>query len=183
MKKLMWGAAAILLCAVLLAAQQLPLSGPTSVMGVSDGTGNMRPLLGDSSGRFIASTIDPCQSSGVAKSSAFANITTATTTALVAVSGTTTVYVCGFTINMVATVAEDTVILEQGTGAACASSPVSLTPTYQSGILGATANSTNIVYGGAGQTILKTAASNGLCAVTTVGTGPIIGILVTFVQQ
>jgi hypothetical protein len=124
---------------------------------------------------------DPCQSTAIVKQSAFANITTATTTALVTPSGSTVVYVCGFSLDMVATVAADTLYFEQGTGAACASGPTAISPTYSSGIL--TNGAVVIPYGNGGATIFKTATSNGLCAVSTVGTGPSIGVLVSYVQQ
>lgn len=126
-----------------------------------------------------ASDLDPCASPGILPSSAFANISTATTTALVAVSGATTVYVCGIEMTSTSTVTANTIIFEQGTGVACASSPVSLTATFNNGITGADI----IQWGNAGRTIFKTAASNGLCAVSTVGTTPAIGITVAYVQK
>ena len=124
-------------------------------------------------------TTDPCANSSVPKLSAFVNITTATTTAIVAVSGNTAVYVCGFMSDIASTTTASTLILEQGTGAACAGSPVSLTHTMTNGTLADTFKS----YGGGGQTIFKTAAANGLCAVTTVGSTPTTGVTVTYVQQ
>jgi hypothetical protein len=123
---------------------------------------------------------DPCLNPSVLKSSAFANISTATTTALVTVSGTKAVYVCGFVLNMVATVAADTLYFNYGTGAACAGSPTALTSTFSSGIL---TNGAVSLSSGAAGTIFTAPASNGLCAVTTVGTGPAISVTVSYVQQ
>lgn len=125
--------------------------------------------------------IDPCQASGVPKSHAFATITTATTTALVAVSGATQVFVCEVDFGITGTTTAGTILFEQGTGVACAASPVSLTATYTD----AGASITDIFFsiGKGSATTFKTAASNGLCAVTTVGTAPSIPVDVTFVQQ
>jgi len=122
---------------------------------------------------------DPCAVGP--KQSAFANITTATTTALVPVSSLTSVYVCGFSLDMVATVAADTLLFEQGAGATCVTSPTAISPTYSSGIL--TTGAVPIAYGNGGAAIMKTAPGNGLCAVSTVGTGPSIAVLVSYVQQ
>lgn len=128
------------------------------------------------------SGVDPCQSSSVVKTSVPINITSATTTSLVAVSGTTTVYVCGFTVTVseVITTA-NTIAFEYGTGATC-TGPVLLTGTFGSG--GVTAGApVPITYGGAGQTIFKGIASNGLCALTAIGaSGSFQGVL-TYVQQ
>jgi hypothetical protein len=124
---------------------------------------------------------DPCQASGVPKLHAFANITTATTTALVAVSGSTTVFVCEIDFELASTTSADTVLFEQGTGVACASSPVALTSTYTN----SAATFVDVFHhiGGGSSTNFKTAASNGLCAVSTVGSTPTISVDVEYVQQ
>jgi hypothetical protein len=125
--------------------------------------------------------VDPCQSPNIAKSSAPINITSATTTSLVAVSGSTIVYVCGlsFTVSEVITTA-NTILFEYGTGAAC-SSPVALTGKYGDG--GVTAGIPIVVNASSGGTIFKSAASNGICALTTIGaTGSFQGVI-TYVQQ
>ena len=121
---------------------------------------------------------DPCQSPGVAKNSAFLNVTTATTTALVPVSGSTIVYVCGFDLDITSTTTASTALLEQGTGTACSGSPIALTPTYTNG---SAVNSFKSV--STGGTVFKTAASNGLCAVSTVGSTPTTGVRISYVQQ
>ena len=151
-----------------------PSVGPTSYASSIAGTVNV--LQGN-----VVGTTDPCASSGTLKKHAFANITTATTTSLVAVSGSTTVYLCSVNYNMVATVAADTIYLEQGTGASCAGSPTAITATVSSGIL--TNGAVNYASATVPGTFVATAASNGLCAVTTVGTGPTIAVDVAYVQQ
>ncbi len=145
----------------------------TALVSVNSGLGGINAPL-------VIGTTDPCQNSSIAKSSAFANITTATTTALVPVSGATVVYVCGLVLNMTGTTTPDTVIFQQGTGAACSGSPVALTSTFSSGVL--TQGGTSVTYG-SGSTIFKTAASNGLCALTTIATTPTIAVQITYVQQ
>jgi len=123
---------------------------------------------------------DPC--SYAAKSSAPITITTATTTSLVAVSGATAVYVCGFsfTISEVTTTA-NTLQFEYGTGAACTGT-TALTGLYGAG--GVTAGDPiAIANGNAGATVFKTPASQGVCAVTAIGaSGSFQGVL-TYVQQ
>jgi hypothetical protein len=125
--------------------------------------------------------IDPCNANGVAKLHAFANITTATTTALVAVSGSTAVYVCEVDFELASTTTADTVLFEQGTGAACAGTPTSLTATYTNAATAIATFSKSL--GSGASTNFKVAASNGLCAVSTVGTTPTISVDVEYVQQ
>jgi hypothetical protein len=129
---------------------------------------------------FVA-TGDPCTSA--AKSSAAINITTATTTALVAVSGSTTVYVCGFSITIApsATTA-DVAAFEYGSGVACATSPISLTGGFGNGDLTTASPVVPVSYGGGGATIFKSAASNGVCMITAGTTVNVQGVL-TYVQQ
>lgn len=126
--------------------------------------------------------VDPCQSPNIAKSSVAISIATATTTSLVGVSGSTTVYVCGFvfTASQVITTA-NTLVFEYGTGATC-TSPTALTGTLGAG--GITAGEPILVHAGnAGQTIFKSAASAGICALTAIGaSGSFQGVL-TYVQQ
>lgn len=150
-------------------------TGTSASPGGSAGTSSSNPLF------VNTSTTDPCQNSSIAKSSAVINITSATTTSLVAVSGATTVYVCGFalTISEVVTTA-NAISFEYGTGATC-TTPTLLTGTFGAG--GITAGvPISLNYNGPG-TIFKSAASAGICAVTTIGaSGSFQGVL-TFVQQ
>jgi hypothetical protein len=126
--------------------------------------------------------VDPCQSPNVAKSSAVIGITSATTTALVAVSGSTTIYACGydFTISEVITTA-NTLAFEYGTGTACATSPTALTGTFGAGGVVAAAP-LHISYA-PGHTVFKTPASSGLCALTAIGASGTFQGVITYVQQ
>ena len=123
---------------------------------------------------------DPC--SYAAKSSAAISVTSATTTSLVAVSGATAVYVCGFsfTISEVVTTA-NTLQFEYGTGAAC-TSPTVLTGLYGAG--GVTAGDPIVISAGnAGATVIKAPASNGICALTAIGGSASFQGVLTYVQQ
>jgi hypothetical protein len=127
--------------------------------------------------------VDPCQSGAVAKSSAPINVTSATTTALVTVSGSTTVYVCGFDITIApSATAADSAEFEYGSGTACATSPQALTGTFGAGDLTTAAPPTHVSYGGSGATIFKSAASNGVCLLSAGTTVNIQGVI-TYVQQ
>lgn len=121
---------------------------------------------------------DPCASSGIPKQSAFANITTATTTALVPVSNSASVFVCKIIFQLNSSTAS-TILFEQGTGVACAGTPAAKTATYTNG----TVVSEAIDIGGGSATAFTAGPGNGVCAVTTVGTGPTIPVTITFVQQ
>lgn len=154
---------------------------------VYDPNGN--PLAGYTPGTFGAPSSqvlsvqnnDPC--SYAVKQSAAINITSATTTGLVAASGTTAIYVCGydFTVSEVITTA-NTLQLEAGTGAACVTTQTAKTGLYGGG--GVTAGSPiHIVSPATNGTVFSTPASGVLCAVTVIGaTGSFQGVL-TYVQQ
>lgn len=118
-----------------------------------------------------AGTVDPCQSRIIAKSSFAIGITT--DTQLVALSGTTVIYVCGF--SAVVTGTTPTFQFVYGTGTICATGQTSLTGAYNP-----TAGGT-VVYG-PGSTIFRTTAGQALCMVTT-GTSPVVRGVVTYVQQ
>lgn len=124
-------------------------------------------------------TNDPCLAN--TKSSAAINITTATTTSIVAVSGATTVYVCGFSITVAPSITSaDTALFEYGTGAAC-TGPVALTGTFGNGNVALTGVAP-VTYGNGAATIFKSAASNGIC-VLSAGTSVSIQGVLTYVQQ
>lgn len=124
---------------------------------------------------------DPCQS-GVAKSSVPIAVATATTTSLVAVSGSTTVYVCGFSISIApSATAADTALFEYGTSTNCTGTHA-LTGTYGDGDLTSAAPPIVVDYGNAGATIFKSAASAGVCIVTA-GTAVSVQGVLTYVQQ
>lgn len=140
------------------------------------------PIKADASGNLLVAVpaIDPCMSSNVAKSSVAINITTATTTSLVAISGTTTIYVCGFSmsISQVITTA-NTIAFVTGTGATCGTGTVSQTGAYGTGGITAAAP---IVVSAAGSTLFKSLAGDRLCATTTIGASAAFVGLLTYVQ-
>ncbi len=145
------------------------------------------PTINDSSSvvSFSPNVIDPCSSPNISKSSVAINVTSPTTTSLVAVSGTTTVYVCGFSMTIApsATTA-DTALFEYGTGAAC-TSPTVLTGTFGNGAVITTTTATvvdSLSYGGGNSTIFKSASAAGIC-VLSAGTAVNIQGVLTYVQQ
>lgn len=126
-------------------------------------------------------TRDPCQNTNATKSSVAINISSATTTQLVALSGTLSVYVCGFslTISQVVTTA-NTILFEYGTGASCGTGTTVLTGLYGAG--GITA-AQPIVVSEYGLTLFTAPAGNALCALTAIGgSGSFQGVL-TYIQQ
>ncbi len=125
---------------------------------------------------------DPC--SYAAKSSVKIAITSATTTAMVAVSGSLTVYVCGFdfTISEVVTTA-NTLKFESGTGSACASPVADLTGLYGAGGVTAAAPIHVVSAGNGSSTVFSGGASNGVCAVTAIGATAFFEGVLTYVQQ
>jgi hypothetical protein len=129
----------------------------------------------------MSSGADLCQNPSILKSSVPINITSAATTQLVAISGTTSIYVChfSFTISEVITTA-NTLQFEYGTSTNCTGAN-KLTGLYGAG--GVTVAAPVTVSAGYGGTLFTVPASNGLCALTAIGaTGSFQGIL-TFVQQ
>lgn len=123
---------------------------------------------------------DPC--SYALKSSAAISVTTGTTTSLVAVSGSTVVYVCGFAITIApSAVTAATALFEYGTGAAC-TSPTLLTGTFGNGDLTSAAGVAPILYGNGSATIFKSAAAAGICILTAGNAVSVQGVI-TYVQQ
>lgn len=113
----------------------------------------------------------------VCDSSVSVNITSATTTALVALSAGKTIYVCSASLHLVGNATAVAAVFEYGTGAAC-TSPTVLTGPYT----GATASTatTPVQIGGALGYAFKTAASNALC-ILSAGTAGLNGV-VTYTQ-
>jgi hypothetical protein len=155
-------------------------------IGGSDST-LVRILATDATGHLIlASTpsgtiADPCQAPSIAKLSKPVNITTATTTSIVAVSGSTAVYVCGATLTIApsATTA-DTATFEYGTGAAC-TGPVVLTGALGAGDLTTAAPPLHVTFADPG-TSMTAPSGNGICILSAGTTVNIQGIL-QYVQQ
>ncbi len=144
----------------------------TSVNTGAAGTGTQRVTL---------SNTDPCASPDIAKSSKAISVTSATTTSLVAVSGSTITYVCGFVMTIApSATSADTAAFEYGTGASC-TSPVLLTGTFGNGDLTSAAPVVSVSYSGP-FTLFKSAASNGICILTT-GTAVNVQGVLTYVQQ
>lgn len=160
-----------------LAANQSVNHAQVAGVATSTNTG----VAGTGTQRVTLSNTDPCASPDIAKSSKAISVTSAATTSLVAVSGSTTVYVCGysFTIAPSATSA-DTAAFEYGTGAAC-TSPTLLTGTYGNGDLTSAAPVTHVTYGGA-FTAFKSASSAGIC-ILTAGTAVNVQGVLTYIQQ
>jgi hypothetical protein len=158
------------------------ISSGTVNVAITISEAPIEPVMTTNLANTVGST-DPCQNSSVLKSSAAINISTATTTQLVAPSGSTAVYVCGFsfTISEVVTTA-NTLQFEAGTGGTCGAATVVKSGLYGAG--GVTAGIPIVVASpGMGSTVFSSAAASGVCAVTAIGaTGSFQG-LVTFVQQ
>ncbi len=132
-------------------------------------------------GGNLPGVTDPCQAAGTLKSHAFANITTATTTALVVPVAGAVVYICEVDFGITGTTTAGTILFEQGTGVACTTGPTALTATYTDA--GATITDIFTHIGSGAATAFKTAAGGGVCALTTVGTAPSLPVDLTFVQQ
>jgi hypothetical protein len=128
----------------------------------------------------FASDQDPC--SYAQKSSVAIAITTATTTSLVPVSGSTAVYVCGFSFSASNVITTANILsFEYGTSTNCTGTHA-LTGGYGTGSVVAAAP-TAYSAGNGSSTVFSAPASNGICAVTTIGaTGSFEGVL-TYVQQ
>lgn len=126
------------------------------------------------------STSDPCTSAS--KSSVAIAVTSGTTTSLVAVSGSTIVYVCGVAITIApSAVTAATALFEYGTGATC-TSPTALTGTFGNGDLTSAAGVAPVIYGNGSGTVFKGAASSGICILTAGNAVSVQGVL-TYVQQ
>lgn len=103
----------------------------------------------------------------------------AATTALVAVSGSKTVFVCQFAVTMVGAAAPNTIKLLQGTGVACAGAPADLTGTFKTSVtVGAIVP---VAFGNGIGAVLRTSAAGGLCMTTT--TADAINGFVSFAQR
>lgn len=131
---------------------------------------------GNTTGSFLGAPTtggDPCGATGVVKSSVA--VSTTADAELVAISGTTVVYVCGFSINAGGGTAPGFRFIT-GTGTTCATGTVGETGIYLPGL-----NDT-VDFGGAGQSPFQGAAGAALC-IDVSGTTPDFRGIVTFVQQ
>ncbi len=163
-----------------------PLNGALAATQYSTGVagdtsvGSVVTMGVNPAGNAQALGVDPCSGT---KSSVAINITSATTTSLIAVSGTTAIYVCGFTftISQVVTTA-NTLYFEYGTSTNCTGTHA-LTGLFGAG--GVTAGAPILIAsnGDGGHAVISAPAANGICAVTVIGaTGSFQGTL-TYVQQ
>ncbi len=137
----------------------------------------------DTSGaiRVTQNIVDPCQNPAQAKSSVAIGISSATTTQLVALSGSTVIYVCGYslTISQVATTA-NTIKFQYGTGAVCGTGTTDLTGVIGAG--GITAGPPIVLAVPPSATIFKTTAGQALCAITAIGASASFQGVLTYVQ-
>jgi hypothetical protein len=149
-----------------------PSAQVLSIQGVSGGT----PVPVSSS----PLTSDPCTNN--AKSSVAIALASATTTQLVALSNSTVVYVCHFSLTIApsATTA-DSIKFETGTGSSCGSNTAALTGTYGGGDLTTTAPPVAVDAGSGGFMLFATPAGYALCALSAGGTVAIQGVL-SYVQ-
>ena len=145
------------------------------------------PVLTDSRGGIVAGNVagltDPCQTAGSLKLSAPINISSATTTQLVALLPNQTIYPCGGYVEIAASsgAATATIQFEYGTGAACAVGTTALTGTMGTGTV-TTAFAAEPIPISPGLTNWNIPASNALCAVTA-GTSVSAQGWITYVQQ
>jgi len=122
---------------------------------------------------------DPCQGATAPKSSVAINISSATTTQLVALVAGHKIYVCGYDFTISGTTSP-TALLEFGTGAACAVGTTALSGAW----LGAntTTNLAVHVLAGGGYSVTSVPSGQALCMVSG-GTAPSIQGILTFIQQ
>jgi hypothetical protein len=131
------------------------------------------------------SVIDPCANPYQPKSNIAINITTAGTAQLLALSGTTIIYVCGYNFVMPNTATTATSVkFIGGTGSNCGTPVTTLTGVMTSNDAAAvSANPTVVTVAPGASTLFATAAGSELCTVVT-GNGTLaIGGHLTYVQQ
>lgn len=137
-------------------------------------------LASTSQAQFV--TGDPCLAPSITKASAAIAVTSATTTQLVALSGTTQIYVCSyqFTVSQVITTA-NTLRFVYGTGSSCGTGTVNLTGDFGAG--GVLAAQPITITSGVGGTIMKTPTGQALCVTTAIGGSGTFQGVVTYIQQ
>ena len=140
------------------------INGATPLMGNGNtGTGSHRVTNADN---------DPCQTSGRAKSSAVVDVTV--DTQIIALSGSTIIYVCSFSVSIGGTAPSFRFI--SGTGSVCATGITGRTGSYTP------LTGSMITGGGGAATIFATAAGEALC-LDLGGTSPSVLGYVSYVQQ
>lgn len=149
----------------------------TANAGVAQCDSNGR-LLVNIANTTIPTALNPCASTAVAKSTVAVNITSATTTQIVAVSSGKAVYVCGGTITIApSATSADTAKLEYGTSTNCTGTNA-LSGTFGDGDLTSAAPPIVVDFPSG----IATPASQGVCIVSA-GTAVNIQGTVTYVQQ
>jgi len=175
--------AGALLCALAAPAQaQNTWPTPQSSTGGPSATGGVGMFL-NSSGQAVPYTQnDPCQNTSSSKISVPINVTSATTTQLVAASAGTSIYVCGAALTIApSATSADTAKFEYGTGASCGTGTTALTGSFGAGDLTTAAPPLFISLNSPGA-VMATPASNALCLVSAGTTVNIQGVL-SYVQQ
>lgn len=119
---------------------------------------------------------DPCSAAWVAKQSVAVNISTATTTQLVALTANQSVYACGFYSTVLGTTSPS-LLFVTGTGSACGTGTASLTGT----MVPTTAAAVQVNIGG-DATKFKGAVGGAVC-LTTGGTAPNVQGLFVYVKR
>lgn len=152
-----------------------------SYLNLKSTSGVLQTIVNSGSITAVTSAVDPCQASSVPKVSAIINVAAAATTQLVALSGTTIVYVCGFhlTISQVVTTA-NTLRFVYGTGASCGTGTANLTGDFGAG--GVTAAPPLVISTGMSGTLFKTIAGQALCIITAIGGSGTFQGVITYVQ-
>ena len=128
--------------------------------------------------RVVSANNDPCQSSGNAKSSVIVNLSSTGAAQTIAASGSTIIYVCGFTITISGTTTP-AFQFEYGTGANCVTGNTDVSGTFGGGTQAASGQTVST---GGTMTQFATTASQALC-INPTGTSPSIQGVVTYVQQ
>lgn len=162
----------------------------TGMNAIPSATGGQAPLLvasynfngtswdrqrGNTTGAYVGAPTtggDPCGATGVAKSSVA--IAATADAELVALSGSTVIYVCGFNFTLNGTT--PTARFQTGTGATCATGTV-----QETGVMAPTVG-LNLLSAGGGYTVFSGAAGAALC-INVGGTTPSAQGVLTYVQQ
>jgi hypothetical protein len=167
-RNIVLGMGALMLWAVF-APAQVYVSAPAPVRDqASSATGSAAPAnavyMGVNSSGNVGGMV-------ACDSSAQLNVTTATTTQIIALVAGKTIYVCGMLINSAGTT---TVRLVQGNGTNCATAPVNMTPAFN------LAASTNVAFGGGLGYVMKSTAGNAICVTNSAAIGT--NTLITYTQ-
>lgn len=163
-------AAITVLSAVLMGAAGDTRTQHVQKVQLEDAAGDVLGVNPD--GSINTARVDPCQSAGIAKSSAVISATAGAE--LVAISGSTVIYVCGFSVNVVAGTTPGFRFIH-GTGAVCATGLTGLTGIYLLPLNGDTSYTP-------GGTAFKTPAGKALC-IDVSGVGVDFRGVLTYVQQ